>query len=207
MTSNYHHGDLKNALIQAGVEILTAEGIHALTLRKVAKRVGVSHAAPYAHFPDKQSLIAAIAAEGYKKLTEQIIQIIEQYADDPLAQLLNAAWAYIEFAKAEPAYFKLSFSGIVEQEENYPEYVEQTKKAFGLVVKIIQACQQDHILKNANVELMSIAIWGSIHGLVELTLGNQLPGAVLDKFSLREMLIFNLQQYLDIPIDASYWAS
>lgn len=207
MPNNYHHGDLKNALIQAGVEILTAEGLPALSLRKVAKRVGVSHAAPYAHFPDKQALIAAIAAEGYKKLVDQISQIIEEQADDPLAQLLEAAWAYIEFAKSEPGYFKLSFSGTVEQEQNYPDYVEQTQKGFALVVRIIQACQQDRILKNVNVELMSIAIWGSIHGLAELTLGNQLPTAVLAKFSLREMLIFNLQQYLDIPIDASYWAS
>ena len=66
--SNYHHGDLKNALIQAGVKILSKEGISGLSLRKVARQAGVSHAAPYAHFADKQALIAAISTEGYKQL-------------------------------------------------------------------------------------------------------------------------------------------
>ena len=59
MNANYHHGDLKNALIRAGIEILSKEGVQALSLRKVAKQAGVSHAAPYAHFADKQALLAA----------------------------------------------------------------------------------------------------------------------------------------------------
>ena len=64
----YHHGDLKNALIKAGVEILSQEGVEGLSLRKVAQRAGVSHNAPYSHFPDKQSLIAAISTEGFRQL-------------------------------------------------------------------------------------------------------------------------------------------
>ena len=62
---SYHHGDLKNALIKAGADILSNEGVSALSLRKVARKAGVSHAAPYAHFTDKQALIAAISTEGY----------------------------------------------------------------------------------------------------------------------------------------------
>ena len=59
---SYHHGDLKNALIKAGADILSKEGVSALSLRKVAHKAGVSHAAPYAHFADKQALIAAMRA-------------------------------------------------------------------------------------------------------------------------------------------------
>ena len=73
--NTYHHGDLKNALIQAGIEILSIEGVKGLSLRRVAKRAGVSHAAPYAHFKDKQALVAAISTEGYKKLFAQLTQI------------------------------------------------------------------------------------------------------------------------------------
>ena len=77
-TKNYHHGDLKNALINAGVEILAGDGVGGLSLRKVAKQAGVSHAAPYAHFADKQALIAAISTEGYKKIYESMAAVMEQ---------------------------------------------------------------------------------------------------------------------------------
>ena len=69
---NYHHGDLKNALIKAGIEILSKEGVSGLSLRKAARQAGVSHAAPYAHFADKQTLIAAIASDGHSKINERL---------------------------------------------------------------------------------------------------------------------------------------
>src|SRR5512137_1178135 len=97
---SYHHGDLKNALIKAGIEILSKEGVGALSLRKVAQKAGVSHAAPYAHFADKQALIAAISTEGYKKLYDQIAQVAEQYRSDPLRRLVEVCWAYVQFALA-----------------------------------------------------------------------------------------------------------
>jgi len=79
--NTYHHGDLKNALISAGVEILAREGIGALSLRKVAKKAGVSHSAPYAHFKDKQALIAAISIEGFKKLLAELQNTVEKTSE------------------------------------------------------------------------------------------------------------------------------
>ena len=130
MNNSYHHGDLKNALIRAGIEILSKEGVQALSLRKVAKRAGVSHAAPYAHFADKQALIAAIAAEGYKKLYEKL-SAAQDSQEDPLARLIAVARAYVQSALDEPDHFTITFSGVVEAEHDYPEYVEQSKRCFG----------------------------------------------------------------------------
>src|SRR6185436_14087899 len=93
----YHHGDLKNALIKAGVEILSKEGIEGLSLRKVAQRAGVSHNAPYSHFPDKQSLIAAISTEGFKQLYDELNVAVSTYINDPKRQLQEGAWAYVQF--------------------------------------------------------------------------------------------------------------
>src|SRR5438552_2670358 len=83
----YHHGDLRNALIQAGLELLAESGAAALDLRKVARKAGVSHAAPYRHFADKQALIAAINTEGYRRLAERIRQGLREVSDDAFAQL------------------------------------------------------------------------------------------------------------------------
>src|SRR5512133_2982244 len=94
----YHHGDLKNALIQAGVEILAKDGLHGLSLRNVARKAGVSHAAPYAHFSDKQALIAAISTEGYKLLYDQLDTAILAFAGDVHQQLIEIAWTYVQFA-------------------------------------------------------------------------------------------------------------
>jgi AcrR family transcriptional regulator len=195
MNDSYHHGDLKNALIQAGIEILSKEGMQALSLRQVAKRAGVSHAAPYAHFADKQTLIAAIAAEGYKKLYEKLAAA-QRSQDDPLARLMAVAQAYVQFAIDEPDHFKITFSGVVEAEQDYPEYVEQSKRCFALVVAVVADCQTEGILGPGDTQLAAVSIWACIHGFVQLLLGNQLPGVLVAHYPVREMLSFHLSQFL-----------
>ncbi len=111
--TTYHHGDLKNALIQAGIEILSREGLSEFSLRKVARQAGVSHAAPYAHFADKQALIAAISTAGYEKLYRRIEAVLEKYPDDPLKELVEASWSYVSFAFEEPDHFRITFSRVI----------------------------------------------------------------------------------------------
>jgi AcrR family transcriptional regulator len=198
----YHHGDLKNALIQAGIEILSTEGFHALSLRKVAQRAGVSHAAPYAHFADKQALVAAISTEGYRKLYDCLASAVEQYRHDPLRQLIEAAWAYVEFALHEPAHFKLTISGVVEKEQDYPSYMEMTRKAFQLVVEVTEACQQAGILKPGPSDQVAVSVWSLVHGFTSLVIEGQISSSLVDRLTLREMLIFSLDQITIVPMDA-----
>src|SRR4026207_1254950 len=122
--TSYHHGDLKNALIKAGVEILSKEGIDGLSLRKVAQHAGVSHNAPYFHFPDKQSLIAAISTEGFKQLYDELGIVIAETSDNPKRQLQEGALAYVRFAMANADTFKIMFSGVLEKEKEYPAFIE-----------------------------------------------------------------------------------
>jgi AcrR family transcriptional regulator len=193
MSNHYHHGDLKNALIEAGIDILSKEGVQGLTLRKVARKVGVSHAAPYAHFTDKQALIAAIATEGYTKLYQELAKAAASCPDDPAQRLIEVAWAYVQFATNKPDHFKVTFSGIVEQEADYPEYVEQSKKSLTLVTELVSDCQQAGLLKSNDIELLAVSIWAAIHGFIFLLLGNQIPSHLLAQLTLREMLVFHIQ--------------
>ncbi len=203
---SYHHGDLKNALIQAGADILSKEGISALTLRKVAKKAGVSHAAPYAHFTDKQALIAAISTEGYKKLYDQIAQVAEQYRSDPLRRFVEASWAYVQFALDEPDHFKVTLSGMIEKEQDYPAFVETARQTFSLVVEIVAQCQQAGILRKGAPDLTAVSAWALIHGFVTLLLENQISHMVLDRFTVREMFIFTLNQITLVELDAIAFA-
>ena len=189
----YHHGDLKNALIRAGVEILAGQGVGGLSLRQVALRAGVSHAAPYAHFADKQSLIAAISTDGFRQLYERLAAAAQANSADPRQQLLETANAYLEFAAEDPAHFKIMFSGILEQEKDYPEFVEASKKDYELVVEIVQTCQAAGVLPPGPAERTAISIWATVHGLAALALERQIPHTLLEQVSMRELLLHSLE--------------
>jgi AcrR family transcriptional regulator len=190
----YHHGDLKNALIQAGVEILSEEGVSGLTLRKVAKRAGVSHSAPYAHFRDRQSLIAAISTEGFRQLYDELDTVVSAHADDPKEQLVEAAWAYVQFAMNNTDTFKIMFSGVLEKEKDYPSFVDISGKTFERVLDIVRICQNAGILRLGPSELVAVSVWGQVHGIISLALEGQITHRVLDRFTLREILLFAISQ-------------
>ena len=190
----YHHGDLKNALIEAGIEILASEGVGGLSLRKVAKQAGVSHAAPYAHFTDKQALIAAISTEGFKQLYLQIKAVKETYRTNPEALLIETAWTYVQFALNEPDRFKLMFSSVLEKEKDYSDYVEISQNNFRQLVEIVEICQQADVLQRGASDLIALRLWGTVHGFTSLLLEGQISHAVLEKASLKDILIFIMQR-------------
>ena len=199
---NYHHGDLKNALIQAGIEILSKEGVDGLSLRKAARKAGVSHAAPYAHFADKQALIAAIALDGYGKIYARLEEVVTQYPNDPLKQLLQSAWAYMQFGLEAPAHYKITFSGLIENEKNYPELVEVTRKSLTALQKIIAECQVAGILSPSeySAEVDAISLWGLIHGLVSLVIEGQISSNLMKRTPPKDMIIAAFQQVVRVPI-------
>ena len=170
----YHHGDLKNALIEAGVDILSKDGIGGLSLRRVAQQAGVSHTAPYAHFANKQALIAAISTDGYRRLYEAISASAQQYEGDPARQLVEGAWAYVQFALSDAAHFKITLSGVVEKEKDYPAFIEMSQRSFALVMQIVEDCQKAKVLKRGPSDLIAVGVWGLIHGFVSLILEDQI---------------------------------
>jgi len=200
---NYHHGDLKNALIQAGIEILAEEGVGALSLRKAARKAGVSHAAPYAHFADKQTLIAAIAADGHEKIHARLIAVLERWGDDPLQQLLGAVWAYVQFGLEAPDHYKITFSGAIQDEHSYPEFVETSQRNMQVLKAIVERCRAAGILDTEGIdaELQAISLWGVIHGLVSLIIQRQLPSDLTRRVSPEEMVVATLRQVVRAPIE------
>lgn len=176
------------------MEILAREGVGGLSLRNVAKQAGVSHAAPYSHFTDKQALIAAISTEGFKQLYVQIEAVKEAHKENPETLLIETAWAYVQFALNAPDRFKLMFSSVLEKEKDYPEFVEMSHKNFRQVVEIIAICQDAGILKAGDPELVALSQWGSVHGFVSLLLEGQISHTVLEKASLKDILIFMIRR-------------
>ncbi len=205
-TEKYHHGDLKNALISAGIEILAEDGESGLSLRKVASRAGVSHSAPYAHFADKQSLIAAISTEGYRRLYEKLTGVGNAHSGDPLRQLVETAWAYTRFAMDDPAHFKITFSGILEKEKEYPEFVEMSKRSFSVVEDIVRACQEAGVLEDGPTDAVAVSVWSMVHGFVSLLLENQISHTVTERMTTRGLLVFAINRITLVPVPADWIA-
>jgi AcrR family transcriptional regulator len=199
MPKPYHHGDLKNALIRAGAELLAQEGLGGLTLRKAARRAGVTHSAPYAHFADKQALVAAISTDGLELLRRRIEDATRRHPDDPLRQVAEAAWETVQFGLDRPDHYRVTFSQALEQERDHPAYVEAAHASFDALVRLVESCQAAGAIDPGPPELVAVGLWSLVHGLVTLLIGRQIPGRLVDREGLRPLLLRVLADHLHAP--------
>jgi len=170
----YHHGDLRNALIQAGLELLAEGGEQALDLRKVARQAGVSHAAPYRHFADKQALIAAINEEGFRLLAEQIQATLRDEPDEPFEQVLGVAFAYVRFAQAHPWLMREMFSGLTIEREQFASLHAASKTVYRLYTDVIKRGQEAGQIVEGDPAALAGVLWAVLHGLAMLIIEQQM---------------------------------
>lgn len=150
--TTYHHGDLRAAILRAGGQLIEEQGIAALSVREAARRAGVSHNAPYRHFPDRDALLAALAAEGFLELSEALAN----RAGRELGE------AYVRFALAHPERFRLMFGGRLALEK-FPELRAQAQRAYEHLANAFAGLGDD-------AQYAAAAAWSLVHGLAHLTL-------------------------------------
>lgn len=170
----YHHGDLRYALIQAGLEMLAEGGAAALELRKVARRAGVSHAAPYRHFVDKQALIAAINEEGFRQLAQRIRNTLRESSDDSLEQLQAIARAYVLFARENPWLMREMYSGLSIEREAFPSLQSASKAVFHIYAEVVERGQEQGSIVEGDPAALAGVLWSVLHGVAILVIENQM---------------------------------
>jgi AcrR family transcriptional regulator len=162
----YHHGNLRSALLEAARGLANEQSIDSITLREVARRAGVSHAAPYHHFADKRALLKALALEAFKELL-QVQQA--QIQPDPNATLYNIGLSYVQFALAHPTEFGFMFrKSLCEPVGVYDELTDVANQCFELLLQTVAAINAIKGIGNQNLQGQGLVCWSAIHGLATL---------------------------------------
>lgn len=165
----YHHGNLRLALINASVDIIRAQGVAGLSLRKLADAVGVSRTAPYHHFKDKDSLLAAVASAGFEELDKQL-QSIKIVKDASLPKILElSVMGYLNFAITHPTEYELMFGASLWQDKQQDEFQRTAKNCFRRYVNLFEQLHALNMIQTQESPLRLAQItWASLHGLARL---------------------------------------
>jgi AcrR family transcriptional regulator len=164
---SYHHNDLRRALMDAAVELVQEDDAVAMTLREVARRAGVTHAAPYHHFASKDALVAAIALDGYEKLYAMQVAAADAAGADAVERLRALGVAYVEFALAHPGHFRIMFRMGVADWTRDSRLAEAAQRSMLLVTDAVGQVVQTQDLEMDPME-MTLAAWSVAHGLATL---------------------------------------
>ena len=173
----YHHGNLREVLIQKAAEVIEEEGIGALSLRAVARRARVSHGAPAHHFTDKAGLLTALATHAMVSFTSVLFEAAREAGDSALERVRAIATAYVRFAAQNPAYFRIvtRFELIRRHDA---DFAEAYQAAFDMVRDAVSAAQREGWRKDVDPMALVITAWSAVHGLATLWLDGTLEDRV-----------------------------
>lgn len=186
MEKKYHHGNLKETLLNEGFLLIKEKGIERLTLREVASKAKVSHAAPYRHFKSKEDLLFGIMEKAYAIFNKFINNNIQNISD-PKEKLIKLTQSYINFALKNEDYYRLIFSKSVSKTDYSPELLSAAFLSYNILKEILHQLNPE-----INAELAALQSWSGLHGLLILYLDKKLPPAFqkMDGKGLLEIFLF-----------------
>jgi len=166
---SYHHGDLRQALLRAAKQLIAEAGIENLSLRKLAERAGVSRTAPYHHFSDKNDLLCAIAAEGFRRRHQSTAADFDNRARSMLERFHDYVNGYVQFAVDNPEEYELMFGRSIWKHQNSTEELRHVAyPCFQHQVDMVRCWQDCGVISGNNALRSAQVIWGALHGIAKL---------------------------------------
>jgi AcrR family transcriptional regulator len=162
----YHHGNLRTALLERAERILRERGVGELSLRELAREVGVSHGAPRRHFPDRQALLDALAYDGFARLSAELRGAVDGAGDGFQPRLQAAAAAYVRFATRDAALLALMFAS--KHGEPSQELHEAAESAFAVMLRLIEEGQEEGAIERGETERVGLVMFATIQGIAAL---------------------------------------
>ncbi len=174
----YHHGNLRAALLTQAERIVRERGVQELSLRELAREVGVSHAAPRRHFPDRQALLDALAEAGFDRLGSELRTAVDDAGPAFSAQLRAAAVAYVRFATRDASLLELMFAG--KHQEQSGALHEASAQAFSVLLELIERGQAEGVLDRGEPERVGLVLFATIQGIAALVTGGHVRAEQVD---------------------------
>jgi AcrR family transcriptional regulator len=169
--TTYHHGDLRNALVQAAIDVISTGGPELITLREVSRRVGVNHRAAYRHFEDLTSLLAAVAEQGYHELHLALQASLTPLKRATAERRLEAIGvAYIDFALTHPSHYRIMFGRRLNEDGRFPHLEDAVMQAFDLLQAEFTRGQESGRFAPTPVREAVFSFWSLAHGFASLAL-------------------------------------
>lgn len=172
--TSYHHGDLDTALVEAATRLVEERGLASFSLREVARVVGVSHAAPYRHFPNRQALLEAVAIQGFHDLSDALDAVIRQHPDDPRQQMIAAGATYVLEAINHPNRAQLMLGSVLPRGAQTAKLQAAAEASFSRCIAVIQQGQQQGTFRQDSTREMVLTYWAASHGLAMLLIANRI---------------------------------
>jgi AcrR family transcriptional regulator len=169
---SYHHGDLRAQLIEATRVLVEEKGPDQFSVSEACRRAGVSTAAPYKHFKDKDEMLRAVALAGMHRQREQMLAELARYDPGSLDRIVAMGRVYVRFATSEPGVFRLMF-GLSEKHCEDGQLVETGDETFSLVQREVARCRGSDVVDSRDVHL-AFLLWSFVHGLSFLTIDGKL---------------------------------
>ncbi len=164
----YHHGNLREALLNAALELISKKGPAGVTFAEAARWAGVSPAAPYRHFRDRDELLASVAQRGFEQFEAALAGAWNDGRPEPFAAFDRLGKAYLEFARNEPAYYSAMFEAGIPLDTS-PDLVQAGERAFGVLRTATEALVATMPAKGRPpVGMMALHIWSLSHGIASL---------------------------------------
>jgi AcrR family transcriptional regulator len=170
----YHHGDLRRALVETALAMVTEEGAWNFTLREVARRAGVSHAAPYNHFEDKSALLAEVAALGFQSLGQTMEAAARAQPRSARQAFASIGAAYVRFGVEHPAHYRLMFGAELAEQARHPTLQAASDATFAILTGVLERGQAAGQVRRGTVRDQALAAWSLVHGLATLLIDQRL---------------------------------
>jgi AcrR family transcriptional regulator len=166
----YHHGDLRSALVETAARMAAETGPTSVTLREVARRAGVSQAAPYHHFADKAALLAAVAEEGFRLFDAHQAEALDGAPDDAVERLAALGVSYLRFALASPHYFQVMFRPSLVECARSLDFETVAGRTFQRLLTVTAEARRSRGWFDTDPYPAALAMWAMPHGLAGLAL-------------------------------------
>lgn len=189
----YHHGNLRQALVDQAARTIRETGVEALTLRDVGERLRVSRTALYRHFADKQALLAAVAGQGFVAFRQALASAWDPSAHDRDG-FMEMGRAYVRFARDNASFYRVMFGGFIDKVQCDPALADEAGSAFAVLVGAIAELQGRGMLRSGDPQELAVYVWASSHGLALLAIDGQLSRPGVDLDALIEKTILQMWQ-------------